>query len=105
MPRMGLGAFRRSNTDFFTGLPGENKDGEELYKGWIEVFNNTLTDGKHLNLDGNRKMMKIIKSKILSDLKKFCMRDLCYSLGASWLPSVMGLVKANDAMTPFMELK
>ncbi len=55
------------------------------------------SDGKHLNVEGNRKLMKNIKSKIYSDLQRECMRDIRYRLGADWLPSVMGLVESSRA--------
>ncbi len=55
------------------------------------------TDGKHMYVDGNRKLMKDIKSKIYSDLQKDCMCDIRARLGADWLPSVMGLVQATEA--------
>ncbi len=128
---MGPRAFRRTNPDFFSGLPGENTDGEDLYKSWIEVFNSALgflghpdihfvpmkglksqmpqflmdTDGKHLNYEGNWKIMAIIKSKTLSAIRKFCMRDLALDLGDSWLPSVMGLVEQYESGVPFALLK
>ncbi len=133
MPRMGPRAFRRENTDVFSGLPGENKNGEDLYKSWIGVFKSALpkgslghpdihfvpmkglkslmtyylmkTDSKHLNYEGNRKMMAIIKSKTLSAIRKFCMRDLALDLGDSWLPSVTGLVKQFGSGVPFALLK
>ncbi len=133
---MGPKAFRRDNTDFFSGLPGENTDGEDLYRSWIEVFNATLkealpkgylghpdihfvpmkglknqmplyllaTDGKHLNYEGNRKMMAIIKSKTLSAMRKFCMRDLAMEMGDSWLPSVTGLAEQVGSGVPLDEL-
>ncbi len=136
-PNSGSAVPSGTNNDFFSGLPGENTDREDLYKSWIEVFNSALktvlpkglwghpdihfvpmkglknqmpqylkhNDGKHLNYEGNRKMMSIIKSKILSALHKFCMRDLALSLGASWLPSVTGLVKAYESMVPYTLLK
>ncbi len=61
-------------------------------------------DGKHLTVDGNRKLMKDIKSKILSDLKKDCILDIRARLGAGWLPSVMGLVEATEAGICLSEL-
>ncbi len=42
IPRMGYRAFRPSNTDFFTGLPCSNDDGEALYKERIDAFNDIL---------------------------------------------------------------
>ncbi len=77
-PRMGQRAFRPSNSDFFTGLPGDNENGEYLYRERNGLLNSVLRmalpkgvkghpdihmlrylkprDGKHLNFDGNQKI-------------------------------------------------
>ncbi len=41
-PRMGQLAFRPSNSDFFTGIPGDNEDRELLYREKIGLFNSVL---------------------------------------------------------------
>ncbi len=55
------------------------------------------SDGKHLNFEGNRKFMKCIKSKIYSDLRRDCMRDIKQSMGST----VMGLVESTNVGPSF----